>query len=293
VKDGKFMGFGGSSRIVQYLDVETQRLKQTPNAYFNKYTTRDSRGDLTPGSAILRGTTYDGISLQRTLAIMDTPLMDAPIIQLELKLPGLPAPVRIKIAFDDGYFMPYKVEVGPTSSLYHQFPPHHQHNVWIVTIANDQPINASKGVMDVLNVHRSKRSGEPIGISISKCKADARTKLATYRAAFQQTEIPNMVLSTDPIAQSVTISMPIKPTNLKSLTTLKESDYTPQWMQSQFEHYMKMYRSGSHSIPMLRDDIPEGRSLLNSLVRFYSKPVPNLKHMWELRSQWVTDCNKE
>jgi len=136
--------------------------------------------------------------------------------------------------------------------------------------------------MDILNEHWSKKSGEPIGILISKRTTNARTKLATYQATFQQMKIPDMVPSTDPIAQLVTISTPIKPTDLKLLATLKESDYAPQWMQLLLEHYMKMYRSGSHSIPMLRDDIPEGRSLLNSLVRFYSKPVPDLKHMWEL-----------
>jgi len=43
-----------------------------------------------PGSAILRGTTYDGVPSQPTLAIMDTPLIDAPIIQLELKLAARP-----------------------------------------------------------------------------------------------------------------------------------------------------------------------------------------------------------
>ena len=33
VKDAKFMGFGNSSRIVQYIDPKMKRIKSTPNAY--------------------------------------------------------------------------------------------------------------------------------------------------------------------------------------------------------------------------------------------------------------------
>jgi len=126
-----------------------------------------------PGSAMLQGVAPDGALAPPTLVISDTPLMEALIV-----LPALPAPIGIKIAFDDGYFMPYIMSIESFLPLYQQFLPHHRHNVWIVLVVEDQPINVSR-VVDILAKHRSKRSRQSISMLISKHKVDIRTKLAT------------------------------------------------------------------------------------------------------------------
>jgi len=84
-----------------------------------------------------------------TLVILDTPLMEALIVCLKLSLLALPAPIGIKIAFDDGHFMLYIISIESLLPLYQQVPPHHRHNVWIILVAEDQPINASR-VVDIL-----------------------------------------------------------------------------------------------------------------------------------------------
>ena len=143
--------------------------------------------------------------------------------------------------------MPYIRTIRADSNVYNQFPAHHRHNVWIVTIDDQQPINVSK-VISIIDEIRQRNPPTKLMISISKRHPSILTKLQETRAVFQQARFHDMVPEIAPQAQAVIVSSPIPP-KAPTLYSLPKSEHAPHWMQSLHQHFEKMYNSGSCSVP--------------------------------------------
>ena len=134
VGDGDFLGFNASSRLVRYRDTNTKTVKISSSAYFDEYNVRDQNGDLTPGSQQLLGQLKDLSTPPPVLALTDSPLMDRPILNIQVVLPAGTDPLGLRLDFDKLAYLPYIVAIHSTSPLYQQFPARHRHEVYILSI---------------------------------------------------------------------------------------------------------------------------------------------------------------
>jgi len=214
--------------------------------------------------------------------------MDRPILNITIVLPGGTQQLGLTLVFDPIAYLPVIQEIAPTSMLYEQFPPHHRHNVYVLLAGGYEPISTST-LVEIMMQHRNSHPGEPFAMTISKRVQPRVTKLEEVRAVFQQVKLLDMKPPVAPQARTVLISSPVPPIDPQNPKELASSPWRTEYTQAQCEHFMKMMRSGSISIPMLRSLVPPGRNVLHSLQIFSHKPVPDVKHTWELRDRWVSN----
>ena len=288
VSSGDFLGFNASTRLVRYRDSVTKNTKISSSAYFDEYNVRDSNGDLTPGSKQLLGQLQDLSSPPPTLALCDSPLMDRPIHNIQVVIPGGTSSLGLSLDFDKSAYLPVISAIAPTSPLYHQFPAHHRHDVFVLSIDGEEPISTSV-LVEILQRFRRLRPNQSLSLSISKRLRSRLTPIEEQRLAFNQVQPFLEVPSNTPQLKAVLVSTPIPPRAPKNEKELNQSQWRSDYISARNHHFAKMNRTTSVSIPMLRSKVPPGRNILFSMLIYYNKKIPDLPHTYDFLCRWVSN----
>ena len=191
---GYILGTAATRSVIRYWHPSKPKtIGFCTTAKFNEYETLDPNGELSPGSKIAQGFPQDQDMEITKDRDKTNPLMKNPIKIMKIKLPPKGKLIGLTISRCDYNNLPYISKSSPSSNYYKSIPTNMRHNVWILTIRNNDSISSEQALEDMKNEQVLNKS---IEITMPLSKGDSqvykRTNIGERWASFDQIRMIKM-----------------------------------------------------------------------------------------------------
>ena len=148
IEKGHYMGTSATNTVIKYWNPkDPSEIKSCTKAKFNDKVTYTPDGTLSPGSIMSVGEPKPNNLKMVTLNLSGHPVLKNPIEIKSLDIPQKGKQLHIEVKQCSYHNMPYLYISDQKSFWYQQLPSSLRHNVWILTIGNNDPITASQVCM--------------------------------------------------------------------------------------------------------------------------------------------------
>ena len=201
---GYYLGTTATKSVIRYWKPEKPyEIQYCTTARFFEHTTVLPNGQPSPGSSMQ----HPEATKQQpftSINISDHPFHNSPPHVLRIQLPPKGTTMGITIKICPYHNLPYIQSSTHGSPFQKEVPLELRHNVWIIAIANNNPISVNQVKTDIINLQHNDRKSDPILFVLAKRSSDSTpTQIEQDWATFDQMRIvPYHIIDTDAIQDS-------------------------------------------------------------------------------------------
>ena len=290
--DGYFVGYGNHTRVMLVWSPESKRVFRVAHGIVDEFGSSMKAEKLSPAEYLLRhhpfltnpnNSEISKILQESTLAYTTCPIDYSKCKEITIRLPSSSV-IDLGVIFEDdeAHGLPMLADLTPESPLLPFIKigfikrKHH-----IIKIGEYEPITA----MDAIECLTSLQKRRPVETTILLCPVDPKSSLSQYEVTRGYHD--SMTHRVAHMVQS-----PTKPPIGRSVfECLDMPEYRKEWMMAVDKQYNKNQKQGMYSAPIPTQDLPEGITILSSLLS------PTIKQrgvdLWELCLRHCANGSKQ
>ena len=296
---GRFLGFGSTSAVVIYQDLQSKKIKRARNCriddYFSLAATHPQL--VCPASQLIHSTSTSKPcpSLSKQLPILEyvpSPFHPYELFTYEVNVPQTGS-FGLILQDDEHFGLPVIISMENYSPFLKGCKKSLLRQAWIINIHQGEPITVARA-LEYMNYLR-KNNILTFKVTLSKRVTTQKSNYEELRSRFDTID-PIVSKATSPVntndqhsdtilhispAAKYAVYSPTKPTAPNDWKELSNDPFREFWVKGIFERFLHNYNAGLWSAPTLRKNLPDNAVILK-LVSVYKVKPTNVPNIWEI-----------